>query len=136
MAGMASKSPAAKSAIAYITIGALMLVWSGIWYVYLTRNAAEESLAYYFCAGFMLSGLTLLVVGFALGPIGRAARESELPPQEAAARNDQKDLGVAAGQRVAAANAPPLPTVQASSDNAQPVRRPAPIASTHGAPHE
>ena len=68
----------------YITLGALLDVWSGIWYWYLHSHADEVSqTSYFWCAGFFLTGLTLLIIGLALGQIGRAARHAELPPPEA-----------------------------------------------------
>jgi hypothetical protein len=73
-------SPAAFMAIVYITVGALIDVWTSIWYWYLRDHPPEQPGTYYWCAGFFLTGLTLLVIGLALGRIGRAARHAELPP--------------------------------------------------------
>jgi hypothetical protein len=71
----------APVAIAYITLGALIGVWSGIWYFYLHNNPPQENTAYYFCTGFLLTGLVLIVIGLALGPIGRVARQAEHHPE-------------------------------------------------------
>jgi hypothetical protein len=74
-------SPAARTALTYITIGALMVVWSGLWFWYLWHNPAETSLVYYLCSGLMLTGITLVVIGLGLGQIGWAARHADLPPE-------------------------------------------------------
>jgi len=76
-------SSAAYTSLIYITVGALMDVWSGIWYWYMSRNWAAWSDPYhYICYGFLLTGVVLLVIGFAVGQIGRNARHAELPPPE------------------------------------------------------
>jgi hypothetical protein len=71
----------APVAIGYITLGALIDVWSGIWYFYLRNNPPQDNTAFYFCAGFFLTGLVLIVIGLALGPIGRVARQAEHRPE-------------------------------------------------------
>ena len=77
----------------YITLGALTIVWSGIWYAWLRHAPPHDEFTFYWCYGFMLTGLTLLAIGLAIGRIGRAARHAELPPKEvtpAVAQTDQK----------------------------------------------
>jgi hypothetical protein len=71
----------APVAIAYITVGALIDVWSGIWYFYLRNNPPQDNTSFYFCTGFFLTGLVLIVIGLALGPIGRVARQAEHHPE-------------------------------------------------------
>ena len=75
-------SSEARMSLLYITGGALLDVWSIIWFVYLQNNSSGGSFSYYLCSGVFLSGLVLLVIGLALGRIGRAARRAELPPPE------------------------------------------------------
>jgi hypothetical protein len=58
-------------------------------------------------AGFFLTGLVLIVLGLVLGPLGRAARESELPPAEATREEAQI-------KTQAAANPNPLTAGQAT----------------------
>jgi hypothetical protein len=82
MSIMTKPSGEARTAIAFITIGTLVAVWSGIWYAYLRNYPSENPAPYYFCSGFFLSGVVLIVVGMGIGKIGRAARQAELPPQE------------------------------------------------------
>jgi hypothetical protein len=72
-------STAARTALIYITAGALTVIWTGVWYVYLHNNPPETSNPYYWCGGLLLTGLTLMVIGFGLGRIGRSARHAETP---------------------------------------------------------
>ena len=125
MASSGKASPAARTALLYITVGALMLVWTGIWYWWLTRHAdAVPERTWYWCYGLLLTGLVLLVIGLALGRIGRAARHAELPPPEdlkAAA-----DLGAARAVASTAAGAVPA--------NPPPGAPAAPVAHLAAAP--
>jgi len=78
-------STPARTVLLYITIGALIVIWTGVWYVYLLNNPAEATV-YYWCAGFLVTGLTMVVIGLVLGYLGRSARVAELassPPQVA-----------------------------------------------------
>jgi hypothetical protein len=75
---------------------------------------APDSTAWYWCAGFLVSGLAFLTIGLGLGRIGRAARQAELPPAEAAP-------AVAAVDQAAAARAPMMavnPAAQAVAPQA------------------
>jgi hypothetical protein len=74
-------SPATRTALTYLTVGALMVVWSGLWFWYLWHHQAESDLVYYICTGLLLTGLTLIVIGLGLGQIGWAARHADLPPE-------------------------------------------------------
>ena len=94
-------------AIFYITVGALLDVWTLVWYMYL-RNTNYQGAAYYWCAGLCLTGLTLIVIGFGLGHIGRAARNAELPPTEVTGASARAEQIAAAQQPVMAA--PPVAT--------------------------
>jgi hypothetical protein len=80
---LSKPSSAAPMSLFYITVGALMAVWSGIWFWYLRNNdTSSHSPSYYVCAGFLITGLVLLAIGFTLGPLSRFARHAELPPTE------------------------------------------------------
>ena len=70
---------AGRAALTYITIGALIMVWAGIWYVYLFNDALSEN-GYYWCTGFMVTGLIMVLIGSGLAMISRAAAQAELPP--------------------------------------------------------
>jgi hypothetical protein len=67
-------------AVIYITVGAILAVWTAVWYVYLHYTNAPAG-PYFWCYGLFFTGLTLIVIGLALGRIGRAARHAELPPE-------------------------------------------------------
>jgi hypothetical protein len=69
-----------RAALTYITLGAVMVVWTAVWFLYLNRHGGTDP-AYFTDYGFFLSGLVLLVIGFTIGRIGRSARHAELPPE-------------------------------------------------------
>jgi hypothetical protein len=77
-------SSAARISLTYITIGAMTVIWTGVWYVYLYNNPPETHGVFYWCAGFLMTGLILILIGFGLGHIGRSARRADLPPQQVA----------------------------------------------------
>ena len=80
---LSKPSSAAPTSLFYITLGALMTVWSAIWYFYLSRNPGRShQVLYYLCTGFLVTGLVLLTIGMLIGPMGRFARKAELPPTE------------------------------------------------------
>jgi hypothetical protein len=85
-------------AIGYITIGSLLDVWATIWYAYLRNHQPETNLQYYFCAGFFLTGLVLVILGLTIGRIGRAARKAELPPSEVTPAVAKTDLNAVNNQ--------------------------------------
>lgn len=93
---MSQPSSAARTSLIYITIGALADIWSGIWYIYLRQNPPEHNALWYFCYGFLLTGLTLVVIGFGIGRIGRSARHAELPPEEVTGAVAEVDQNAAA----------------------------------------
>jgi hypothetical protein len=104
---MSQPSSAAKTSLAYITLGALLLVWTGVWYWYLRMNP-EDVLprTWYICYGLIATGAVLLVIGLAVGEIGRSARHAELPPREATPQEKAIDQTAAARPVVVAPGAP------------------------------
>ncbi len=71
----------ARLAIFYITIGALLDVWTAIYYsFYLHRQVGAGDNRLFWCVGLFFTGVTLMVIGFTLGRIGRSARHADLPP--------------------------------------------------------
>jgi hypothetical protein len=101
---LSQPSSAARTARLYITVGALLVVWTGIWYVYLRNEVPDAGGVYYWCAGLLVTGLTLFSIGLALGRIGRAARHAELPPPEVTQT-------LASAEQAAAARAPLVASV-------------------------
>jgi hypothetical protein len=79
---LSKPSSAAPTALVFITLGALLTVWSGLWYVYLQNNPPAHQFVHYLDAGFLLSGVVFLLIGIFLGPMARFARQAELPPSE------------------------------------------------------
>jgi hypothetical protein len=78
------KTSASYAALVYVTVGGLLLVWSAIWFWRLNQTEVDaNNIKWYFCYGFLLSGLVLLLIGLTVGQIRRAAarRAEPLPPQ-------------------------------------------------------
>lgn len=94
-----------RTAIIYITVGALLDVWTAVWYFAFARDQQGQISrdTWFWLAGLFLSGMTLIVIGLLLGTIGRSARKAELPPAEAEGQE-------AAIQQTAAATPHPVVT--------------------------
>jgi hypothetical protein len=82
-----------RTALTYVTIGALLDVWTTVWYfAFRSPETPLSSGASFWLFGLFLTGLALIVIGLLLGPLGRSARKAELPPAaavDAEARIDQ-----------------------------------------------
>lgn len=102
-------SSAARTSVLYITIGSLTTVWSSIWFWYLREHPPASDIQHYYCLGMLLTGLTVLVIGLALGQIGRAARHAELPPPEVTAIEAQVEQNAAARAPIIAPVNPAMP---------------------------
>jgi hypothetical protein len=74
-------SSPARTALTYITVGCLMLVWTGVWYMYLVNHPPQTSEVHYWVAGLALTGLILVILGLAVGQIGRSAKHAETSSQ-------------------------------------------------------
>jgi hypothetical protein len=142
---LSKPSAAAFTALTYITLGALIDVWSAIWYIYLANTGrASNDPVWYWCYGFLLTGLALLVIGFGLGQIGRSARHAELPPEEVTAQEAKIDQTAAARAPMiapvnpaAAAVAPNGPAVVTTAPAAAPVASAVPpVASVAPVPSQ
>jgi hypothetical protein len=85
MTGEPKQSRSATTALIYLTTGALIDVWTVIYYVYLWRHGGSDT-AYLVCHGCFFSGLVLLCIGLALGRIGNYAKQAEVghPPNSVA----------------------------------------------------
>ncbi|VTU01884.1 unnamed protein product [Gemmataceae bacterium] len=86
-----------RTALMYVTGGALIDVWTLVWYF--TRDHEMSRSEQFWVIGLCLTGLTFVILGLLLGPLGRSARQAELPPAEALRAE-------AAIQQTAAANPP------------------------------
>ena len=117
---MTQPSSAAKMSLAYITLGALLIVWTTIWYFYLRANPdGVPDRTWYINYGLLASGVVFLIIGLAVGQIGRSARHAELPPPEAS-RQEAKIEQTAAARPVVV---PPVASAQ--PPGTQPVATPA-----------
>jgi hypothetical protein len=125
MAFLSKPSSAAQLAIVYVTVGALTGVWSTIWYFYLSRHQEQyaDSPQWYWCYGFLLTGLVLMIIGFGLGRLGRAARTAELPPADEKGSTDHVP--------VAAPAVPAAPQAVPSVPGSGPLVVAAPAAPVH-----
>jgi len=99
----------ARTALLYITVGAMTVVWSAIWYVYLFNNPPETSTVYYWCTGFLVTGMIEVLIGLGLSRTGSAAASVEMPPAAVpfVAANPQANGGIPA--LVASGPAPAVP---------------------------
>jgi hypothetical protein len=88
---LSKPSAAAPASIFYLTVGGLLTIWSGVWYAYLRNHDTGHQGLHYFCMGLLATGIMMLVLGFAIGPIARMSRHAELPPKDsnADAANNQ-----------------------------------------------
>jgi len=77
-----STSAPAKTALIYITVGTLIMIWTGVYFAYHYNSDSNPDPVNYWISGAMATGLALVVIGLATGQIGRSAKpaESELPP--------------------------------------------------------
>ena len=80
--GQTKQAASAKTSLVYLTIGALTIVWSIIWYIYLNRNNAQPN-TYLWAHGFLATGIVLVVIGLGVGQIGRSAMAAETAPAPA-----------------------------------------------------
>ncbi len=88
-------SSVAPAALTYITIGGALSVWSGVWFAY-EQNAENPSRGItYICAGLLLSGIGMLIVGFVLGRIAHKAHSVEIAQDEAKIGAIDKDPAIA-----------------------------------------
>jgi hypothetical protein len=101
-----------RTALAYVTGGTLLCVWTVVWYC--TRDYALSRSQWFWVAGLFLTGTTFIFLGMVLGPLGRAARQAELPPHGALAAE-------AAIQQTAAAHPPAVVVPQMAAAPGAPV---------------
>jgi hypothetical protein len=97
MSILSRPSFAPSTAIIYITAGALLDVWTTVYYLSFSHEGTPEAkqMTGFWLGGFFLTGLILMIIGFAIGRIGRAARQAELPPTEATPTVAQTDINAA-----------------------------------------
>lgn len=97
------RTPGGKAAVIYVTVGALIDVWSGIWGFYLLNNPGRGATAWYWCYGLLLTGAALVLIGMAVGWIGRSRpvrRHAAAPHEDVSSAATANELPVAARSRV------------------------------------
>jgi hypothetical protein len=94
----------AYTALIYVTVGALIAVWTGLWYWFLTQNPPQTPSTWYWCYGLLATGLTLLIIGLTMGWIVRSARQAELPPKQVTPAAAKAEQSAAAGTPATAGN--------------------------------
>lgn len=100
-------SQGAGIAVRYITIGALMMVWTCVWFYAMHYYSTPfGSWPYFVCTGFFLSGLALTVIGLLVGRIGVEARKAD----DIVVGTQQGPINAVAGA------APVAPTAARTSD--------------------
>jgi len=116
------------AALAYVTFGTLLCVWTSVWYY--TRDYELTHSQWFWLAGLFFSGVTFLFLGLVLGRLGRAARQAELPPIEAMASEATIQATAAAHQPVAVPGptpAAPVPPGMVGSPMPNPALPPQPV---------
>jgi hypothetical protein len=73
----AKTSGSARTAVLYITLGAILDVWTITWYLWMNRHGPSTDTPYFWCYGFFFTGLVLIVIGLTVGRIGRVAQSAE-----------------------------------------------------------
>ncbi len=138
---LSKPSSAARTALIYITSGAILDIWTGVWFAYLRSHTPEGDTPYYWCAGFFITGLVLMVLGFAVGQIGRSARHAELPPPEVTPAAVNAEQTAAARAPILAQPTAPIPgqvapvaPVVSAAPIAAMTAQPAPIATVKTVP--
>jgi hypothetical protein len=101
-------SGGARLAVVYITVGSIIDVWTALWLLWQKSHPSASDSSYFWCYGFFLTGLTLVIIGLALGRIGRSARQAEAPVDTTA------NAGMAAYSATVPAPAPPPAAPQAT----------------------
>ena len=72
-------SGSARTAVLYITLGAILDVWTITWFFWMNRHGTSTDTPYFWCYGFFFTGLVLIVIGLTVGRIGRVAQNAEAP---------------------------------------------------------
>ncbi len=74
-----------RSSLGYITIGALVIAWTGIWFYYLLNHPTNNAVIYYLATGTLISGITLVLIGLCAGlTVPSAAINGQAPGTTAA----------------------------------------------------
>src|SRR5437868_2690601 len=110
MAILTKPSFGPATSLVYITAGALLDVWTAVWYYAFGRHEYLSNSTWFWLVGLFLTGLTLIGIGALLGSIGQAARKAEMPPPTAVGAEAQiQQTAAATPQAVVSPAAAPVP---------------------------
>ena len=74
---LSKPSGAAPTSLISLTIGAVLTVWSGLWFFYFRQNLPAHDAVNFIDFGLLLTVIALLAIGFT---VGRPSRQAELLP--------------------------------------------------------
>lgn len=97
MSILSKPSGAFPAALIYITAGTLVVIWTAL---ALILYPPTSDLGHFLLIGTLVSGVAVLMIGLFLGPIGRFARNAELPPKEVTTAVESSDKTAAANPPV------------------------------------
>ena len=80
MAAPSKQATSAKTALIYVTLGSLTVVWTIVYYIYLNRHEGASDTSYLICYGLFATGCTLFLIGLAVGRLGQSAMKAEVAP--------------------------------------------------------
>lgn len=116
-----------KTALGYVTGGSLLVIWTLVWYFTIGQHRELTDTTRFVLIGLGLTGATFVFLGLFLGPLGRAARQAELPPADAMRAEAAIQQTAAANMPAAVAQVPAAPVAAAPVAPMAPVA-PAPVA--------
>jgi hypothetical protein len=71
-------SRSVSSAITYVTVGVLLIIWASLWYFYFISSDPNSSIwQRFFCMGILWSGVAVTAIGLLFGLIGNVAKAAD-----------------------------------------------------------
>jgi hypothetical protein len=116
-------SRGATLSLGYITVGTLLMIWTGLWYWRMQTTGEPpppESLQNLTCLGFFLSGAALVVIGLLVGRIGSEAKHADVPMGQIQAAAVTPQPNTAAAPAAGAAATAPVAGAVAANATPQP----------------
>ena len=105
MNGDPKQATSATTALVYVTAGALIDVWTTVYFFYIRKAGAGDA-TYLWISGFFFTGLVLMMIGLALGRIARAVSPAEVAPVPTTVVTPAAALSPPVAQMVEATNRP------------------------------
>jgi len=76
---MLTRSPAARTALVYVTAGAMIIIWTMVWWLWMANHPPDGRGPYYILGGLMATGVVVLLIGLGVGRLGSSARSADNP---------------------------------------------------------